>query len=69
MTNSKLLAKPSFGLGFQTPEAKLVIIKLRQVFIKILIFYHFHSESYIWVKNDVSNYTINELLNQLIFNN
>ena len=31
------------GSGFLTPKARLALIKLRQVFIKTLIFHHFNS--------------------------
>ena len=55
--------------GFFTSRAKIVFPKLRQVFVKVPIFYHFDLEHYIWVETNVSGYAIVEVLSQLILNN
>lgn len=41
LAKSKSLVKPSFRMGFLTSRARLAFIKLKQVFIKALILYHF----------------------------
>ena len=56
-------------LNFLTPEARLVFTKLRQVFVKALIFHYFDPERHIRVETDVSGYTIGEVLNQLTLDN
>lgn len=42
-----LLVHMSSGMGFLTLKAKLVFTKLRQIFIKVSIFYHFNLKYYI----------------------
>ena len=59
----------SFELEFFTFKARLVFTKLRQIFIKALIFHYFDSECHIQIKTNKSNYVISRVLSQLIFNN
>ena len=54
---------------FLTPKAKLAFIKLRQVFVRAPILYHFDSKHHIWVETDVSGYAISEVLTQLTLDN
>ena len=44
--------------------ARLAFIKLRQAFVKALIFYHFDSERHIRVKTDASGYAISGIFSQ-----
>lgn len=62
-----LLLEPSFRPGFLTSRARLVFAELRQVFIKMLILYHFDAEYYIRVEINISDYTISGALSQLPF--
>lgn len=57
------------GLDFFIFKVRLAFIKLKQIFIKILIFYYFNLEYYIWTKINISKYVIDEILNQLTLNN
>ena len=52
-------------LDFFTSGAKLVFTKLRQVFFKAPILYHFDPEDYIYIETDVSDYAIGGVLSQL----
>lgn len=52
--------------NFLTPDAKLTFFRLKQAFIEVLIFYHFNSECYIGIQIDASNYSIDDILSQLI---
>ena len=61
----KKSAKKTVGSDFLTPGAKLAFTKLRQVFLKAPILYHFDSECYIQIRIDVSGYIIGEFFNQL----
>ena len=45
--------------------AKLAFTKLRPVFLKTSIVYHFDPEHHIWIETDVSGYAIGGVLNQL----
>ena len=58
-------SKKMVGLDFFIPKARLAFIKLRQAFVKALIFYHFDSKRYIRIKTDVLGYAIIEVLSQL----
>ena len=53
---------------FFTFGAKLAFTKLRQAFLKASILYHFNPKCHIWIKTDISGYTIGEVLNQLTSN-
>ena len=66
-SKSKSLSK--FTLDFLTPRAKLTFTKLRQAFLKALIFYHFNPECYIWIEIDASGYAIGGVLSQLTSDN
>ena len=70
-SKSKNLSKSKTvgSLDFLTPRAKLVFTKLRQVFFKALILYHFDSKCHIRMETDVSGYAIGEVLNQLTSDN
>ena len=57
------------SLDFFTPEARLVFTKLKQVFVKALIFYHFDSKRHIQIKTDVLNHAIGEVFSQLTLDN
>ena len=50
-------------------RARLVFTKIRQVFVKAPILYHFDPKHYIWVETDVSGYAIGVILSQLILDN
>ena len=56
-------------LGFLTSGARMAFTKLRQVFIKSLIFHHFDLERHIWVETNVSGYAIGGIFSQLISDN
>ena len=47
------------------PEAKLVFIKLRQVFLKASILYYFDPEHHIWIETDELGYAIVGVPSQL----
>ena len=71
-TKSKNLSKSKKTVGslnFFTFKAKLPFIKLRQVFFKARILYHFNLERYIWIKTDVLGYAIGGIFSQLILDN
>lgn len=46
----KLLVETSFRLDFLISEARLIFVKLRQVFIEIPAFHYFYPEYYICVE-------------------
>ena len=54
---------------YLTPEARLAFTKLRKAFTKTPIFRHFDLKCHIWIKTNVSGYTINRFLSQLTLNN
>ena len=62
--NSNKLGEPKF-LIFGVKEA---FNHLRQAFTKAPIFWHFNPKYHIWIKTDVSGYTIRKILSQLISN-
>ena len=69
MSQSKTLSKSKKTLrssDFLTLRTKLVFTKLRQVFFKTPILYHFDSKRHIWIETDLSRYTIGGVLSQLI---
>ena len=43
----------------------MVFTKLKQVFIKASILYHFNPKYYIWIETDVSGYAIGGVFSQL----
>ena len=81
MTKSKILVKfknrdfspnsRNMGAksGFLTSKARLVLIKLRQVFVEALILDNFDSEYHIVIETNASGYAIGRILNQLILDN
>ena len=54
---------------FFTPGARLAFTKLRQTFVKALIFYYFDLEHYIRAEIDISGYAIDEIFSQLTLDN
>ena len=67
-SKSKNLSKSKKTVGssdFFTPGAKLAFTKLRQVFPKAPIFYHFDLEPYIRIETDALDYTIDGVFSQL----
>ena len=53
------------SLDFLTPGAKITIIKLKQIFVKALIFHHFDLKYHIWIETDVLGYAISEVFSLL----
>ena len=58
-------SKKTTRSDFLTLGARLVFTKLRQVFVKAPILYHFDLEHHIWVETDASSYIISRVLSQL----
>lgn len=48
-------------LDFFTPRTRLTFTKLKQVFIKTLIFYYFHLKYFIQIKTNALEYGINKV--------
>ena len=72
MSKSKKLSKSKKmirSLYFLTPEARLAFTKLRQVFVKAPILYHFDLEYNIRIETNISGYAIGEVSSQLILDN
>ena len=65
----KSLVEQSFKLGFLTFKANLLFAKLKQVFIEILILYHFDLECHIYVQINASRYAISRVFSQLVLDN
>ena len=57
------------SLVFCTSKARLAFIKLRQAFVKTLIFYHFDLKRHIQIETDILDYAINKILSQLTLDN
>ena len=51
-------SKTTVRMHFFIPKAKLAFTKLRQAFLKVLIFYHFDLECHIQIEIDISGYAI-----------
>ena len=67
---SPLTSKNSNGAtGYLTPNAKRAFTQLRQAFTKAPILRHFDPECHIWIKTDMSGYTISGVLSQLTSDN
>ena len=66
LSKSKNLSKKTVGSDFLIPGTKLAFAKLRQTFVKVLIFYYFDPERYIQIEMDISGYAIGGVLSQLI---
>ena len=52
------------GLDFLILRTRLAFTKLRQAFVKALIFYHFDPKYYIWFETNASGYDIGGVLSQ-----
>ena len=71
-SKSKNLSKSKKTIGssdFFIPGAKLVFTKLRQVFFKALILYHFNLERHIRIEINISGYAFSGVLSQQILDN
>ena len=55
-------SKKTVRSDFFIPGAKLAFTKLRQIFLKALILYHFDPNRHIWIEIDVSGYAIGRVL-------
>lgn len=62
LAKSQLLAELSSEPSFLNSRARLIFVKLRQAYIKALIFYYFDSKSYIQVETDALDYAIDRVL-------
>lgn len=62
LRKSKLLIKLSFEARVLTLRVKLAFVKLRYVFMKAQILYHFDSKGHIYYEIDASGYTISGVL-------
>lgn len=69
LAKSKSFIKLSSRSSFLTLKARLAFIKLRQAFIKALIFHYFDLEYYILFETNVLGYAIDKLFSQLDLNN
>ena len=71
LSKSKNLSKSKKMVrsDFLTPKAKLAFTELRQTFVKVPILHHFDPERHIWIKTDVSGYTIGGVFSQLTLDN
>lgn len=54
------------SLNFSILGTKLSFTKLRQVFVKTSIFYHFNPECHIQIETDALEYVIAGVISQLI---
>ena len=61
-------SKKTVGSDFFTPGAKLAFTKLKQVFFKALILYHFDPKRNIQIETDVLGYVNGRVLRQLTSN-
>ena len=52
-------------LRFFTSAARLAFTKLRQVFLEVLILYHFDPEYHIQIEINASKYAISKILSQI----
>ena len=57
--------KKMVGSDFLTLGAKLAFTKLRQAFVKALIFHHFNLERHIQIETDAIGYAIGGIFSQL----
>lgn len=64
----KAKANRAFKSNFVIIKTRLVFIKLKQIFTKILIFYYFDLKYPIQIKNNIFGYAINKLFSQIILN-
>ena len=56
-------------LDFFTFGARLMLINLRQIFVKILIFHYFNLKYHIRIEADIPGYAIGGVFSQLILDN
>ncbi len=55
----------SFGADFLTSGIKKALIYLQKAFTKVVIFHHFDTKYYIYIKTNASKYTIGKVLIQM----
>ena len=67
--SKKLSKSEKTESDFFISVARLVFTKLRQEFVKALIFYHFNQKCHIQIKIDALSYAICGILSQLILDN
>ena len=71
-SKSKNSSKSKKAVGpsdFHTPGAKLAFTKLKQAFLKTLIFHYFDPKYYIRIETDPSGYAISGIFSQLTSDN
>ena len=71
-SKSKKSSKSKKTVGFSnffTSRAKLLFIKLRQIFLETLILHHFNPKDHIWIETDISVYAISGVFSQLTLDN
>ena len=66
LSKSKMMVK---SLDFLISKARLMFTKLRQVFVKALILYHFDPKRHIRIEINKLGYAIDRVFSQLIFDN
>lgn len=69
LTKFKLLIKLRSGAYFLIFRARLAFAKLKQIFIKILIFYYFDLKCDIYIKIYILFYIIFRVFSQLVLSN
>lgn len=67
-SNHDFSSTKGVGSVFLNFKARLVLTKLKQVFVKASIFYYFNSKCHIQISIDESSYTISEVLCKLTSN-
>ena len=68
LTKSYYLHKAS-DQAFLSPRVRLAFNKLKQAFIKALIFHHFALDSNICIETDISSYAISKVFSHPTLNN
>ncbi len=53
---------------FFTSKTRQTFTKLRQIFVKILIYNHFDPKRHMQIETDASGYTISSILSELVLN-
>lgn len=66
---NNLVQQKKLKIDFVISITRLILTKLRQVFIKSLIFSYFDLNYYIQIKTDILSYVISGVLNQLTVEN
>lgn len=66
ITNNGSSLKTIDNFSFLSSETRLAFSRIRQVFTKAPIFYHFNLKRYISIKTDTFSYDLGDILSQLI---